>query len=420
MNLKIFPSLNQGSVHVPPSKSLAHRSLIAASLATGKSTIINLELSDDILATMEALKSLGASIYLENGQYMVEGISDFSKLNNRIIDCKESGSTLRFLLPLFSLTNEEITFTGKNRLLQRPQIIYETIFKENNHFYFHNQEKIVIKGSLPAREYCIAGNISSQFISGLLFALPLLKNDSMITILPPVESRSYIDLTIQVLKSFGIQIYFDGNKLLIPGRQKYMATTYQVEGDYSQFAFFAALGVINQKITCLGLTHESLQGDRIIVDILKKWSCKIEPIENGYMVAPSIIYGKDVDLANCPDLGPILCVLASFSKTPVTLYNALRLSYKESDRIQAITSELASLGVNIHASKDRITIEPETIFSSITRLTPSHDHRIFMSLAILATTLKKYVIINQAECVNKSYPNFFNDLKNLGIQFELN
>ena len=205
MKVKIYPSKCFGKVNLPPSKSMAHRSIICASLAQGKSKLENIAYSDDIIATIEGMKKLGAKISKEKDSLIVEGIKNFSQLTNSIIDCNESGSTLRFFIPIFSLTDKKIEFRGKNRLLQRPQKIYEEIFKKQNLFYYQDNNKIEIDGKLKSGEYIINGNISSQFISGLLFTLPLLTEDSIIKIIPPFESKSYIDLTIDMLKKFGIE-----------------------------------------------------------------------------------------------------------------------------------------------------------------------------------------------------------------------
>ena len=274
MKIKIYPSKCSGEIKIPSSKSMGHRAIICASLANGKSIISNLDYSDDILATIDGMRKLGANIQCEKDRLIIEGIENFDSLKDKIIDCNESGSTLRFFIPIFSLTGDKISFTGRNRLLKRPQKIYEEIFKEQNLYYFQDEDKIEIKGKLKAKEYFIDGNISSQFISGLLFTLPLLEENSIININPPFESASYIDLTMEVLKEFGITI----NKVTplrfeIQGGQKYIAKDYKVEGDFSQLAFFAVLGALNNDLKCIGVKHNSKQGDKAIIDILKeKWS----------------------------------------------------------------------------------------------------------------------------------------------------
>ena len=229
MNIKIYPSKVSGEVTIPPSKSMAHRAIICASLAKGTSIITNIDYSNDIIATIKGMERLGAEIIPQNNSLIIKGIDDFSLFNKRVIDCNESGSTLRFFIPIFSLTNKKITFKGKNRLMYRPQKIYKDIFSKQNLLFEQSEEKISIKGSLKPGYYEINGDISSQFISGLLFTLPLLESDSTIKIIPPFESKSYVNLTIDVLKNFGINVYFqDENTIYIKGKQKYSPCNYTV------------------------------------------------------------------------------------------------------------------------------------------------------------------------------------------------
>lgn len=420
MKVKIYPSKCSGKVNLPPSKSMAHRSIICASLAQGKSKLENIAYSDDIIATIEGMKKLGAKISKEKDSLIVEGIKNFSQLTNSIIDCNESGSTLRFFIPIFSLTDKKIEFRGKNRLLQRPQKIYEEIFKKQNLFYYQDNNKIEIDGKLKSGEYIINGNISSQFISGLLFTLPLLTEDSIIKIIPPFESKSYIDLTIDMLKKFGIEVLFlDDLTLTIKGNQKYIATDYKVEGDFSQLGFFAVLGAINNDLTCEGLDINSKQGDREIIEILKNCGIKIEELENGYKIFRGLPKAYNINLENCPDLGPILTVLSAYGDGEFKIYNAQRLRYKESDRIEAMENELKKLGVQISSDESNIYIKGNSKYISCNEVFGHKDHRIVMSLAIFATLLDSPLIIEGAEAISKSYPNFFEDLKNLNIKIEI-
>ena len=420
MKVKIYPSKCFGKVNLPPSKSMAHRSIICASLAQGKSKLENIAYSDDIIATIEGMKKLGAKISKEKDSLIVEGIKNFSQLTNSIIDCNESGSTLRFFIPIFSLTDKKIEFRGKNRLLQRPQKIYEEIFKKQNLFYYQDNNKIEIDGKLKSGEYIINGNISSQFISGLLFTLPLLTEDSIIKIIPPFESKSYIDLTIDMLKKFGIEVLFlDDLTLTIKGNQKYIATDYKVEGDFSQLGFFAVLGAINNDLICEGLDINSKQGDREIIEILKNCGIKIEELENGYKIFRGLPKAYNINLENCPDLGPILTVLSAYGDGEFKIYNAQRLRYKESDRIEAMENELKKLGVQISSDKSNIYIKGNSKYISCNEVFGHKDHRIVMSLAIFATLLDSPLIIEGAEAISKSYPNFFEDLKNLNIKIEI-
>lgn len=419
MKIKIYPSKCSGEIKIPSSKSMGHRAIICASLANGKSIISNLDYSDDILATIDGMKKLGANIQCEKDRLIIEGIENFDSLKDKIIDCNESGSTLRFFIPIFSLTGDKISFTGRNRLLKRPQKIYEEIFKEQNLYYFQDEDKIEIKGKLKAKEYFIDGNISSQFISGLLFTLPLLEENSSININPPFESASYIDLTMEVLKEFGITI----NKVTplrfeIQGGQKYIAKDYKVEGDFSQLAFFAVLGALNNDLKCIGVKHNSKQGDKAIIDILKKSGVKIEEIEEGYLIHKGKIKDCEIDLGDCPDLGPILNVLAMYGEGEFKIFNAGRLRLKESDRISAMEEELKKLGVEIKTTEDEIKILGKKNYLGNIEVFGHKDHRIVMSLAIAGTMLDKPIIIDGAEAVEKSYPKFFQDLESLNIKVE--
>ncbi len=419
MKIKIYPSKCSGEITIPPSKSMAHRAIICAALSHGKSIIKNIAYSDDILATIEGMKKLGAKILEKGSTLEIEGINDLTNIKSSTIDCNESGSTLRFFIPIFSLTNKKIKFKGKNRLLQRPQHIYEDIFKAQGLHYIHNEEKIEIEGGLKAGKYRLNGNVSSQFISGLLFSLPLLDGDSTIEIIPPFESKSYIDLTIEMLKTFGVNVEFiDDLTLSIKGNQKYFPTEYTVEGDYSQLGFFAVLGSLNNTITCRGLKVDSKQGDKEIINIIEKCGIKVEKTIDGYIFSSGIPNASCINLENCPDLGPILTVLCAFGKGDFKIYNAQRLRLKESDRIEAMETELKKLGVNISSNENNIYITGKENYSSCSEVFGHKDHRIVMSLAIMATLLDKPLIIEGAEAINKSYPNFFEDLSSLGVKIE--
>lgn len=419
MKVKIYPGKASGEIKLPPSKSMAHRAIICASLASGKSHIKNIAYSDDIVATIEGMRKLGANISASGDNLEIEGIKNFSSITDNIIDCNESGSTLRFFIPIFSLTGKKIVFKGKNRLLHRPQYIYEDIFKAQNLHYFQDEEKIEIEGRLQANRYTIKGNISSQFISGLLFILPLLKEDSIIEIFPPFESKSYIDLTIDMLKTFGVKVDFlDELTLFIRGNQKYTPTDYTVEGDFSQLGFFAVLGCLNSSITCKGLKTDSKQGDKEIIKIIKNCGLEVGELEDGYKFFKGRPLGCEINLENCPDLGPILTVLSSFGKGDFKIYNAQRLRLKESDRIEAMEIELKKLGVNISSDENNIYVIGNENYQSSVEVYGHKDHRIVMSLAIMGTILSKGIIIEGAESINKSYPNFFEDLSSLGIKVE--
>lgn len=419
MIAKIYPSLCHGNITIPPSKSMAHRAIICASLANGVSRIDNVTYSQDILTTIQGMRALGAEITTHDDFVEINGISDFSQCQSQTIFCNESGSTLRFFLPLFSLCDQKLTFTGRGRLLARPQSVYEKLFHEQGLRFDHEKSGITIEGALRSGAFTMAGDVSSQFISGLLFALPLCDGDSLITIQEPFESRSYVLLTMQMLEHFGIQTEFAADNIIkIKGKQKYHPGCYTVEGDYSQLAFFACLAALNHDLAITGVSHTSKQGDKAIMKILKQAEVKYQEIPNGYHIDKSTVKGCEIDLADCPDLGPILCVLAAFAQGRTRIKNAGRLRLKESDRIAAMETELKKLGGTIHSEGDVIHIEGKPTYPGGITLDGHQDHRIVMSMAIAAALCQKPCTIVGAQAVAKSYPQFFDDLKQIGIEVE--
>ncbi len=420
MKVKIFPGeIKQSLIKIPPSKSMAHRAIICASLAKGKSTITNIDYSVDIKTTIDAMRLLGAKIEEKVDSVVIDGIEDFNQLINNRINCNESGSTLRFLIPIFSLCSQEICFTGSERLLKRPLNVYSDLFNSHKETFIQNEREIVVNESIKSGEYTISGNVSSQFISGLLFALPFCKGDSILRILKPFESRSYVDLTIEMMAKFNVVVSFiDETTIYIKGNQTFQPNDVEVEGDFSQLGFFAALGAINKTLDCVGLRHDSLQGDKQLIDILNSMNIKVEKIANGYRVHKGAFSGTTINLQNCPDLGPILMVLASFANTSTHITNAQRLRIKESDRIDAMQSELIKCGVKTSSTVDEVFIEGCSVWDKDVEVFGHNDHRIVMSFAIAATVSKKPLIIDDAQAIAKSYPSFFDDLKMLGVRLE--
>ena len=417
MKAVIKPSKAKGRVKIPPSKSMAHRAIICAGLADGKSVISNIDYSEDITATIECMRTLGADIVCDGSTVTVQGIKDFSCLESNVLHCGESGSTLRFLIPLFSLTGQKVAFTGRNRLLKRPQKIYGDIFENAGLYFEQTEDKIEIQGALPAGEYTLSGGVSSQFISGLLFTLPLLPKSSKIHIVPPFESRSYVELTIQMLAKFGIEIIWkDDLTLVIKGGQKYHPHDETVEGDFSQFAFFGVLSAINGPVDICGMKDDSIQGDKQIIEILSQFGCSISCENSVYRITADKLRAKDIDLENCPDLGPVLCTLAMFSEGSTRIYNAGRLRLKESDRILAMQREAAKLGCVIEDGENEMIVHSgHTPPTDV--LDGWKDHRIVMACAVALSVLGGE--IDGCEAVAKSYPSFFEDLKNVGIDVEI-
>lgn len=412
----IKPKLLKGNIVVPSSKSLGHRGIIAAALSRGISRVYNIQLSKDIEATMELMKELGAVVNIEDQNLYIDGRKMFSYEKKLDLRCRESGSTLRFLIPLALTKDGDYIFHGEGKLISRPLEPYYEIFEEKGIKYSREEDGLPLKvsGKLTSGTYRVRGDISSQFITGLLFSLPILEGNSRIQITTKLESKGYIDLTLDILKDFGIEIENNNYKEFnIRGAQKYNSRNYYVEGDYSQGAFFLVAGALGSSIVCSGLNKDSLQGDKVILDILEAMGCNVEESEEGIKVKPSKTKGIEIDASNCPDLVPILTVLASLSEGETKIVNAKRLRIKECDRLHAITKELNKLGANI------IELEDSLIISGVNELkggeVDSHnDHRIVMALAIAATRARGNVIINNPSAVEKSYPNFFKDYFKLG------
>ncbi len=413
LNIELFPSSLKGEIKAPPSKSLSHRAIICASLAKGQSTITNITYSEDILATISALELLGAKFEKHNSKLIVKGTRKI-KAPNKVINCNESGSTLRFLIPLFSLTNKEISFTGNKSLIKRPQSIYQKIFSKDGNLFTVRNNKITVNGSIKAREYLLKGNVSSQFFTGLMFSLPLLKEDSTILIDGILESKGYIDLTIRTLEEFGIEIIELENGYFIRGNQTYIPRKFNIEGDYSQAAFFLVGGVLNGLIKVNDLDHESFQGDKAIIEVIKAMHGKVIYMENGFITESSNTYGSTIDLSGFPDLGPIIALLGSLSKGKTTLTNASRLRIKESDRIITTVRALKALGANISSTKDEIIIKGKTALKGGVTIDSFNDHRIAMMVSIAASLSEEKVILTNANAVSKSYPNFFEDYISVG------
>ncbi|MEW8955241.1 3-phosphoshikimate 1-carboxyvinyltransferase [Clostridium sp.] len=415
--LKINPRLLNGEVNIPPSKSMAHRAIICASLSNGFSTIENIDLSDDIIATIEGMKSMGAIINIKDKTVMIQGINTFEK-KDITIDCNESGSTLRFLVPISIINENKVRFIGKGNLGKRPLKTYYDIFDEKhiNYNFKENILDLTIEGRLKSGEYRVNGNISSQFISGLLFSLPLLEDASRLIITTELESRGYIDLTLSVMKDFGVDIENKRyREFIIKGNQIYKPRNYSVEGDYSQGAFFLCAGAIGNDIKCFRLNEKSLQGDKEVISILKAMGANI--FNNEYIKAEKDnLKGTIIDGSQCPDIIPILTVVAALSEGVTIIENASRLRIKECDRLKAISTELNKIGANIIEKEDGLIINGASEFTG-GEVYSWDDHRIAMALAIASTRCKESLIIRNPMCVKKSYPSFFEDFKALGGEY---
>lgn len=424
-NLKIKPGKLKGEVKIPPSKSMAHRAVICAALSDGISKISNVEFSDDIIATVNAMRALGAVINEEGDYLEVKGVNFKNIIPTReferVVDCNESGSTLRFLIPI-ALVFEGVTrFIGRGNLGKRPLDTYYNIFDEQNIEYQYKEGELdlLISGMLKSGEFKVRGDISSQFITGLLFALPLIDGDSKIVITTEFESKGYIDLTLSAMKDFGIEIINnDYKEFIIKGNQSYIARDYRVEGDYSQGAFFLVADALKSDVNILDLKEDSLQGDREVIDVLERMGMKIERDNNSISgMIDGQLKSTVIDGSQCPDIIPILALAASLSDGKTEIINAERLRIKECDRLSAVTSELNKLGAKIEEKQDGLVIEGVKSFKGNVEVWSHKDHRIAMTLAIASTMCDEEIILKDYECVSKSYPNFFDDFKQLGGTF---
>lgn len=403
MDMLIKSSRLHGIVDIPASKSIAHRILICSALAEGQSQILGLKYSKDIDATIEAMSALGAEFLIGQHCSHIQQVFGIEKIPEKaVINCNESGSTLRFIIPVAAALGVETEFHGRGRLPQRPIDIYtRELTKHGITFNYNNTMPFTISGRLTSGTYEIEGNVSSQFITGLLFALPLIEGDSEIVLTSKLQSRPYVDITIDVMKRFGISIEETENSFKIKGGQKYIPQIETVEGDYSQSAFFYVANALGSDVSMKNLNPESVQGDKKIIDIIKSAT------NNGR------ITGFCADCSNIPDLVPILSVLGAYGTEKSVIYNAERLRIKESDRLAACADMLNNLGGNVTVTPDGLEINPTGNMHGGT-VDSCGDHRIVMAAAIAALGCNGDVIIKGAEAVEKSYPDFFEDYKNLG------
>ncbi len=402
----------EGTVTVPPSKSYAHRALIALALSKGKGTIHHVDLSSDIMATLKCLEDLGVDFFIDNEDVMLDATS-FGNRRDRVLKPEESGSTLRFFIPITLLFDEVYTFRGSTSLLKRPLVVYEELFQDLDIMMFRDSlESIVIKGKLEPGDFSMRGDVSSQFISGMLMVLPLLPGDSTLTVTEEFQSESYVNMTVKVMRDFGIEIHRKNDTFFIPGNQEYQVRDYMVEGDYSQAAYFMAAGAIAGHTRVVGLNHASTQGDQEIVTILEKMGVQISAVENGYEVSESEIRSLDIDVSDIPDLTPVLGVLLSLAKGTGRLMKVDRLRYKESDRVKTTIDLINHLGGDAKEEGSDIIITGKENLSGGS-VYGHNDHRIVMAAAIASLGCLNPVVIDGYEAVKKSYPNFFKDFEDI-------
>lgn len=426
MDAKLYVSRLGGSAAVPPSKSAANRTVLCAGLSQGVSRIDNLDYSADISVMLDAVTQLGAKVQREEHAVTIQGRdvgSGFVTIT-RPVWCGESGSALRFLLPTFSLSGQKVRFEGAGRLMDRPQEVYRLLFRQQGLRFEQENGGITIFGRLQPGTFRLPGDVSSQFISGLLFAAPLMEEDCTIEVHPPFESRSYVDLTLDAMQRFGVKVSTrvrkDGTVVYrVAAGQAYKACDQAIEGDYSQAAFLAVLGSLTGGITVTGLSDATHQGDQAILDILKRCGSKFHAGPDGLHFERSLLRASEIDLADCPDLGPVLFTLAAFCSGTTVIRNAGRLRLKESDRIEAMARELAKLGVRVQVDGDTVAISQTVLQAPAEPLYGHNDHRIVMALAVAAYGAGVPAVIRGADAVNKSWPGFFEVLKSLGARVEL-
>ena len=402
MNVTIYPGQLTGTVTPPSSKSQAHRLLIGAALAEGESTVRNVVFSQDIEASLRCVAALGAETVREGNTVRVRGGGPGAEVP--VLDCGESGSTLRFLISASLAVAGGGVFLGSGRLMERPLGPYFEIFREKGVAFSREDNTLTIRGRLTSGRYLLPGNVSSQFITGLMYALPLLEGDSEILLTAPLESSGYVDLTRDALKTFGIEICDMPGGWHVPGGQRYRTADAAVEGDWSQGAFFLTAKALGHGLDVAGLDPDSRQGDRIISEYLARMAQPGETV---------------LDVRDCPDLVPALAAAAALRSGETTrIANAARLRFKESDRLSAVAAVLGSLGAEIREETDGLTICGKDRLRGGTMVESRNDHRIAMMTAVAATRCERPVTICGAECVRKSYPEFWRDYALLGGKLE--
>lgn len=411
MKISIFPGEAFGSVVAPPSKSAGHRSLICAAFCDRPVTVFNCGESNDITATIEALKALGADIERDGLTVKVSPVRRGNR--NCVIDCNESGSTARFMIPVAAaLGAENVTFLGHGRLPERPFDIIADALRENGVDCSSDNLPMTVNGKLTAGKFYIAGNVSSQYISGLLLALSITEGVSEIILTTPLESRDYVLMTINELRTFNAEIEMVDNRFIVHGKPCLTACDRTIEGDWSQAAFHLCLGAVNGDITVSGLDMNTLQGDSAIVDLLKQFGADVTVTESSVNVKKSDLHGITIDASQIPDLVPILAVTATFAKGKTIITNAERLRIKESDRLKETALRLKAFGIDVTETPDGLEIMGGTPKGA--EITSANDHRIVMAFSVMASASCGTSVIDGCEAIKKSYPNFFKDFSSLG------
>ncbi|MDD4699984.1 MAG: 3-phosphoshikimate 1-carboxyvinyltransferase [Oscillospiraceae bacterium] len=408
-SVKILPSPLCGRVTIPASKSACHRSIICAALGCGTSIIKNCGTSSDIEATLNGMKALGTSFRENNGVLIVERNNPPKSCT---INCKESGSTLRFLLPIAAALGVNATFTGEGRLPTRPIKALTDVLRQGGVECSSDTLPLTINRQFKGGQYSLPGNISSQYITGLLFALALTKTPSQIVLTTNLESAPYIDMTISEMKYFGVYVETCENGYKISANQSFCACDRTIEGDWSQAAFFMSAAAIAGSITIKGLLENSLQGDRKAVDVFRDFGADVLFSNGELNIKKGNLKGISVDASQIPDMVPAIAVTAAFAEGTTIIHSAARLRAKESDRLLETAKRLRAFGVNVDETADGLIIHGGAPTGA--SIDGANDHRIVMAFAIAAANSRGTSVIDGFEAINKSYPHFFDDFNNLG------
>ena len=410
----IRPSTLQGTLRVPSSKSVSHRALICAALSEGESKVSGIDDSRDLRATREAMEALGAGFTdLGDGIWVVSGVNKHTK--NALIDCGESGSTLRFMIPIAALLADRAEFVGEGRLPTRPiQTILDVFDQANTTYTYPGKLPLVTQQFHLPTAFELDGSISSQFFTGFLLAAPIADGDLSLDIQGKLESEPYVELTQEVMSAFGVGVKRTDTGYFVPAGQSYKSVDFHVEGDFSQAAFWIVAGLIGSQSICLrGLKKDSTQGDRAILSLTKKMGGNWEWKGDDLWVHPSTTHGITIDVRDIPDLVPILSVLAAVSEGETRIVNAARLRIKESDRIKSTTNVLTELGAMIQEEKEGLLIQGGKGFTG-GLVDAWNDHRIAMAVAIASTRASSEIELTGSEAVKKSYPHFWDEFQRIG------
>jgi 3-phosphoshikimate 1-carboxyvinyltransferase len=417
MNIRIMPTSSvAGQVAAPPSKAQTHRAFFAALLAKGSTRIVNPLRCDDTDATKRAVTALGAKI--SGSTTKVVSSHGILKRPRGIINCGESGVTMRFVIPLLTLTGTDVELKAKASLMRRPiEPLIEALEQLNSTLVVKNDSIGVSGGPPEGGTVRIRGDVSSQFISGLLLAGTLMKKGISLEVISPLESRNYVLLTIETLQRHGVHVNVSRvfSRFKVLGGQKPLPTTHRISGDYSSAAFHLSAAAITRSSLTVNNLAQTLEPDSVIIDLLSRMGVKTTVGRNRVTVHGGKLEAADVDIRECPDLGPIIAVLGCYADGKTMITGARRLRYKESDRLASVKSELESLGADVEETKDGLTLRGPVMLKGGT-VQAHKDHRIAMALSVAALGAEREIVIEGAECVSKSYPDFFEDLRSIGVE----